>query len=151
MNIRKARIDDVKEIHRLINCYAEKGEMLPRAFHELYEFLRDFYVMVRREKVVGCCALHISWQEMGEIRSLAVAPEYLNKGIGQSLLEKCLREARDLGLPQVFALTYKPDFFKKRGFMEIEKEKLPHKVWSDCIRCPKFPDCDEVALVMQLK
>jgi len=150
VKIRKALISDVPSIQKLINMHAETGEMLPRSLNELYENLRDIFVCVYEDKVVGCCALHIDWSDLAEVKSMAVHPDYQRKGIGRAVLKTCLDDARALGINRVFALTYKPDFFKKFGFRVIEKSELPHKIWSECIRCPKFPDCNEIAMIIYL-
>lgn len=151
MKIRKAKIHDVKTIHKLINDFAKKGEMLPRSLNELYENIRDFYVAEEDNEIQGVCALHILWEDLAEVRSLVVKREYQKRGIGSDLVKKCLREARFFGVKNVFVLTYVPDFFKKLGFKEIEKSKLPQKIWGDCIKCPKFPECDEVALIYSFR
>ena len=148
--IRKAKLADVKDIYKFIEIFANKGEMLHRPLTDIYDSLRDFYVYEENDVVVGACALHISWEDMGEIRSLAVSEAAGGKGIGSFLVNACLDEARSLGIPKVFALTYKPGFFEKLGFKPIGKEVLPHKVWGECVRCFKFPDCDENALMIEL-
>jgi len=145
--IRKARFSDIEEIQRLINRYAEEGALLPRSLNELYENIRDFFVWKERGKLLGCCALHISWENLAEIKSLAVSRRVRKKGIGNRLLQSALSEAKDLGIKRVFALTNQEKFFKRNGFKKIKKEKLPHKIWGGCIKCPKFPDCDEVAMI----
>ena len=145
--IRKARFSDIEEIQRLINRYAEEGALLPRSLNELYENIRDFFVWKERGKLLGCCALHISWENLAEIKSLAVSRKVRKKGIGNRLLQSALSEAKDLGIKRVFALTNQEKFFKRNGFKKIKKEKLPHKIWGECIKCPKFPDCDEVAMI----
>lgn len=150
MNIKyeKARLCHTRDIYQLIRMAAEAGEMLPRAFSDLYECLRDFFVAIdlATDHVVGCCALHIVWEDLAEIRSLAVAPRWRKQGIGRRLVELCLEDAATLMIPRVFALTFVPDFFKRLGFEIIDKSQLPHKVWSDCIKCHRFPDCDELAV-----
>jgi len=148
MKVEKAKIADVQRIHEMVNSFAEKGEMLPRALSEIYENLRDFFV-IRNERgeVIGCVALHINWSDLAEIKSLAVSEDKQAQGLGSMLVQACLEEARELGIPTVFCLTYKPVFFEKHGFCRVDKMELPRKVWSECYRCPKFPDCDEVALV----
>lgn len=151
MKIRKAKIPDIRVIHKLINDFARRGEMLPRSLNELYENLRDFYVADNSIDIVGVCALHILWEDLAEVRSLVVKKEYQKSGIGSMLVKKCLQETRKLGVKRVFVLTYIPDFFKKLGFKEIDKSKLPQKIWGDCIRCPKFPECDETALIYEIK
>ena len=148
--IRKARIQDVAAIHRLINFWAEKGEMLARSLNEIYENLRDYFVYCKDEKMLGCAALHIMWEDLGEVKSVAVAPEYQSKGIGTQLLKRCLAEAKELGLPRVFALSFNPNFFVQKGFEVIDKNTLPQKVWTECIKCPKFPDCNETAVQIYL-
>ncbi len=148
--IRKAKITDAQDIVAIINNFADEGLMLPRALNEVYEQLRDFFVCEREETIVGCAALHISWEGLGEIRSLAVKKDYQKEGLGRSLVQHCLEEARDLGMERVFALTYVPSFFKRFGFEECPKEELPHKVWTDCLKCPKFPNCDEIAVIRQV-
>ena len=145
--IRKARFSEIKEIQRLINTYAQEGALLPRSLNELYGNMRDFFVWKEKGKLLGCCALHISWEDLAEIKSLAVKREARGRGGGSGLLKAALREAKDLGVKRVFALTNQEKFFKKSGFKRIKKEDLPHKIWGECIRCPKFPDCDEIALI----
>ncbi len=148
--IRKARIADVKTIHKLLLNYAKEGLMLSRSLAELYEGIRDFYVYEENGEVIGTVCLEICWDDLAEVRSLAVTEGRGLRGIGRMLVEACLEEARELGLKRVFALTYKPGFFEKLGFHLIEKSELPHKIWTDCIKCPKFPECDEVALSITL-
>ncbi|MDT8317993.1 MAG: N-acetyltransferase [bacterium] len=150
--LRKAKIGDVKKIHALIENYARRGEMLPCALVDLYERLRDFYVFVddESEELIGVCALHICWEDLGEIRSLAVKEDRILVGVGRKITMACLEEAALIGLKQVFALTYKPEFFSRLGFNEIDKSRLPHKIWGDCIKCSKFPECDETAMMLDL-
>jgi len=148
--IRKAKLVDVKEIQRLINFFADRGEMLPCSLSELYERVRDFYVCEEDGEIVGTCALHLSWEDLGEIRSLAVKESHGRRGIGTRLVEACLEEAKSLGVRRVFALTYKPDFFRRLDFQIIDKSKLPQKIWSDCVKCVKFPECDEIAMILDL-
>lgn len=148
--IRKARIADVKTIHKLLLNYAKDGLMLSRSLAELYEGIRDFYVYEEQGELVGTVCLQICWEDLAEVRSLAVIEGRGLRGVGRQLVEACLAEARELGLKRVFALTYKPGFFEKLGFHLIEKSELPHKIWTDCIKCPKFPECDELALSITL-
>jgi len=148
--IRKAKLNDIKEIQQLIKLYAPRGGILPRSLSELYDTLRDFFVFVRHRKVIGICALHICWDDLAEIRSLAVEEEDQNKGIGAKLVKACLEESRLLGVKRVFALTYQPNFFEQLGFKKVDKTVLPHKIWTDCLKCVKFPDCDEIAVVREL-
>ena len=147
--IRKARVGDVAEIQKLIMAFAEKNEMLPRSVGDLYECLRDFYVYEEDGKILGCGALHVVWEDLGEVKSVAVREECRGRGIGSKLVAKCIEEMEVLGMGRVFVLTYQPDFFRKLGFKPIKKEKLPHKVWTECIRCPQFPDCKEEALIYE--
>ncbi len=147
MKIRKAHISDIKEIQKLVNEFARKEQMIPRSLNELYENLRDFVVAEVEKKIVGVCALHILWDDLAEVRSLAVKKEFHKAGIGRKMVKSCLHEATELGIKRVFVLTYQPDFFKKLDFKDTDKAELPQKIWGDCIRCPKFPECDEHALI----
>lgn len=149
--IRKAVIKDARAIHRLLVGYARDGLMLPRSLAEIYENIRDFYVFEEQGEILGTVSLAICWEDLAEVRSLAVAAEAGGRGIGRTLVQSCLDEACALGLQRVFALTYKPGFFTKLGFREIEKSELPHKIWTDCLKCAKFPDCDEIALSIDLE
>ncbi|NPV26502.1 MAG: N-acetyltransferase [Firmicutes bacterium] len=150
MQIRKAVIADVKDMQALINGYAQKELMLYRSLASLYENIRDFTLAVEGKKLLGTGALHVVWENLAEIRSVAVAPEYLHRGIGRQLVEALLAEARQLGISELFVLTYQPAFFSKCGFTVISKDQLPQKVWKDCVNCVKFPNCDEVALTLSL-
>jgi len=147
--IRKATITEVADIQALVNLYAERGDMLPRALHDLYDNLRDFFVYEEGGKIVGVCALHITWDNLAEIRSLAVAEAHTGRGIGSRLIEACLDEARALKIGRVFALTYIPEYFERQGFRQIDKATLPHKIWHDCLNCVKFPNCDEQAVIRE--
>ena len=148
--IRKAKITDVNLLRLMINSYADRGLMLKRSLNEFYEQLRDYFVAEADGRVVGCCALHIAWEDLAEVKSLAVEEGSCGRGIGRELVKKCLAEAGDIGIRKVFVLTYKPDFFKIFGFKPVRKEELPHKIWNECVNCPKFPDCDEEALIVEL-
>ena len=145
--VEKAKIPDVPQIHKLINGFADKGQMLARPLSEIYESIRDFFVIREGGEVVACAALHVSWSDLAEIRSVAVAENNQKKGLGASLVAACLKEADELGIKTVFCFTYRPDFFRRHKFVDIEKMELPRKVWTDCFRCPKFPNCDETALI----
>lgn len=145
--VEKATIYDATQIHRLINHFADKGEMLPRPLSEIYENIRDYFVIRQGEQVIACAALHVNWEDLAEIKSLAVSENYHKRGIGDLMVDACLKEAGELGIATVFCLTYAPDFFAKCGFILVEKAELPHKVWGECYRCPKFPNCDESALI----
>lgn len=147
---RKAVIGDVARIQQLVNRLAAEGAMLALPLSQIYEQIRDFTVVERRGDVVGTCALHVVWEDLGEIRSLAVDSCCRDLGIGRMLVEVCLEEARSLRLARIFALTYQPDFFGRLGFHVVEKSTLPHKVWGDCMKCTKFPDCDETAVLREL-
>ena len=149
--VEKARIQDVPQMHKLINHFADKGDMLPRPLGELYETLRDFFVIRDGEQVIACAALHVCWADMAEVRSVAVAEGSQKQGLGDILVDACLQEARALGINDVFCFTYRPNFFKRRGFVDIDKMELPRKVWTDCLHCPKFPNCDEVALINHME
>lgn len=146
--IRKATIRDVPQIFRLINGFATKNLMIQRSLNELYENIRDFWVFVEGNTIIACCALHVvGWQRLAEIKSLAVKRNRQRMGIGTQLVETCIKEAKTLGIKFIFALTYTPSFFKTLKFKRIPKSKLPHKIWSECYKCPKFPCCEEEALV----
>ena len=149
--VEKAKIQDVPQMHKLINHFADKGDMLPRPLGELYETLRDFFVIRDGEQMIACAALHVCWADMAEIRSAAVAEGSQKQGLGDILVNACLQEARTLGINDVFCFTYRPDFFKRHGFVDIDKMELPRKVWTDCLHCPKFPNCDEVALINHME
>jgi amino-acid N-acetyltransferase len=149
--IEKARISDATQMHELINYFADKGEMLPRPLSEIYENIRDYFVVRQGERIIACAALHVMWSDLAEIKSVAVAEGSQRQGIGDQLVEACLKEAKRLGMPTVFCLTYKPAFFERLGFSQLDKMELPHKVWGECYRCPKFPNCDEVALICHLE
>ena len=151
MKVEKAKIGDVKVMHKLVNQFAGKGEMLPRALSEIYENLRDYFVIRNRAgRVTACVALHISWADLAEVKALAVDREKQKKGMGAALVKACVEESKALGIPRMYCLTYKPGFFKKQGFKQVEKMELPRKIWAECYTCPKFPDCDEVALVLDV-
>jgi amino-acid N-acetyltransferase len=141
---------DIPRIHSLVNEFASQGEMLGRSLSELYEGLRDFVVVEENGVVLGCSALHINWEDLAEVRSLAVDHGQQGKGFGKALVQACVEEARELGISQVYALTYQPVFFEKLGFSRISKDSLPHKIWADCLKCPQFPNCDEDAVIMEV-
>ncbi len=146
MIIRKARVEDVHRIKQLIDEHMHEGFMLPRPLSELYENVRDFFVVEDEGQVHGCVALHIVWGDLAEIKSLVVDHHGRGKGWGKMLIQQCLDEARELRIERVFALTKIPDFFVKMGYEIMERSELPHKVWAECIKCHKFPDCDEIAV-----
>lgn len=149
--IRRARQQDVRFIHGLLAKYGVEGLLLARPLSEIYESLRDFVVAQDdQETLVGVSALHLCWEDLCEIRSLAVLPEYRGQGWGIKLTEACLSEAVTLGFNKVFALTYRPEFFARLGFRQVDKQMLPNKIWADCVKCVKFPDCDETAMLLEL-
>lgn len=147
--IRSARIADVPGIHSLVTMFAERGLMLFRSPAELCENVRSFYVCEQDGRIVGCCALEILWKDMAEVRSLAVDPACQGHGIGADLVRIAIQEARRLGIPQVMSLTYRQSFFERLGFKVVSKKALPHKVWTDCIRCPKQACCDEIGMLYE--
>lgn len=148
--IRKARIEDVKEIHSLISLSSSNGEMLARPLGELYDNLRDYFVCEEKGKITGTGALHICWENLAEIRSLCVAKAARKRGIGRMLVDACIEEAKQLKIGKIFLLTYKVGFFEKCDFCVTDKKIFPQKIWSDCIRCPKFPECDEIAMIREV-
>jgi amino-acid N-acetyltransferase len=150
--IRKATIKDIKPIHSLLQQYGRKGELLPRPLSVLYDHVRDFSVYAddKDGNILGCCALQFCWDDLAEIRSLAVHPDYVGQRIGSKLVEKVLAEATSFKIQKVFALTYRPGFFERFGFDRIDRSELPIKIWADCILCIKFPDCDEIAMMKEL-
>jgi amino-acid N-acetyltransferase len=147
--IRKANLTDVKTIHKLISEQAVSGHILARAMSELYSQIRDFTVIedCESDEIAGCGALQICWEDLAEIRSLAVRMSCQGRGIGSKLIGALMQEARVMGVKQVFVLTYRQSLFERLGFELMDKSLLPHKIWADCIRCTKFPECDEIALV----
>ena len=146
MIYRKAILDDAERIYELANYYADRGEMLPRARHQIYESIRDFIVAEDEGSVVGIGALHVMWSDLAEVRTLAVAEPYSRQGIGRKIVDRLLEEGKSLGVKKFFALTYQPEFFSACGFVEEDKHNMPQKVWMECINCPKFPDCDEICM-----
>jgi amino-acid N-acetyltransferase len=151
MLIRKAILPDVEQMHELVNYYADKGLMLSRSRSTLYENIRDFFVIEQDGMIIGIGALHVLWSDLAELRTLAVKEGMIKQGIGRQLVEAILKEAKELKVQKVFTLTYQPGFFEKLGFSVIAKETMPHKVWTDCINCPKFPNCNEICLEILVK
>ena len=149
--IRKARIADVGDIRQTLRQFADKGQLLARTVAELYSQVRDYFVFQENDHspIVGISALHVCWEALGELRSVAVLEEFQGRGVGTRLVETCLSEALTLGLEQVFVLTYRPEFFSRFGFEVVDKNVLPHIVWADCVRCTKFPECDEIAMILK--
>lgn len=150
MIMRKAKISDVESIHTLITYYAEQDLMLARSRNMLYENLREFTVAEDQGQIVAAGSLHITWQDLAEIRAMAVTPDYKKKGIGRRLVSKFIEEAWELEIPRIFALTYQDGFFAKCGFSIIDKDSLPQKVWKECVNCPKFPNCEEIAMIIEI-
>lgn len=150
MIIRKAKLTDTEAIHKLVNFYAKKGLMLARSRSSIYENIRNYSVMESDGEVVGTGALTILWADLAEVRTLAVKEKYSRMGIGKKLVEYFLYEAKELGIEKVFTLTYQTQFFEKCGFQEISKDLMPHKIWKDCLNCPKFPNCDEVLMYTEI-
>ena len=150
LEVVRATVRDAEGIHRLVNFWAAQGQMLPRTLGETYENLRDFFVVREGDHVVGCGALHIVWADMAELKSLAVEESAHSRGIGAAITRACVEEGRALGLAGLFALTYRPGFFERLDWRQADVMTLPRKVWNECYRCPKFPGCDEIAMVIDL-
>ncbi len=149
--MRKATLSDTRMIQGIINSFSLKNLMLQRSLNEIYENIRDFWVVESEGEVIACAALHPLWEDMAEIKSLAVSEDHMSKGLGRELVEACISECGQLEINKVFALTYVPGFFEKLGFKIGEKDTMPHKIWSECIKCPHFPDCDEILMVKELR
>ena len=149
--IRKATLKDAPAIQKLINDFAKSGLMLARPISEIYENIRDYYVALDKGRLVGVAGLRPNWDDLAEIKSVAVKKTHQKKGLGRKLIDACLHEGYQIGVERFYTLTYVPKFFQKIGFKEISKDILPHKVWSECVKCPKFPDCDEVPLMLESK
>ncbi len=148
--LRKANISDANGIRKLVNAYAAENKMLARSLSEIYENIRDYHVVTYGDQVIGSCALHVFWEDLAELRSLAVHPEHRGRGLGQTLIEHVMSEAPALGVKRIFILTAIPGYFRRAGFRTVDRSVLPHKIWAECIRCPKFPDCDEIAMITEL-
>ncbi len=153
--IEKAKVSDVKFIYKLINKFAKKNLMLPRVLNDIYERLQEFFVLRMGQKVIGCAALHLTWtgkdeEVLAEVRSLAIEENFQNRGLGSKLVKAIEKEAKELGVKKIFALTFVPEFFKKLGYEVIERETLPHKVWTECINCPFFMECKETPVIKVL-
>lgn len=148
LNIRPARVSDVPAICDLIKSFADKKLMIRRTLGELYEAIREFYVAVDDDgQIIGCSALHVFWEDLAELKCLAVSEQAQGRGVGRKLVDACWDSARVLDIQSVFTLTYVPEFFERCGYAQIEKSELPHKIWNECVRCPLFPNCNEVALI----
>lgn len=149
--VEKAKVADAPTIHRLVNYFADRGEMLHRPLSEIYEHIRDYFVIRDGDEVIGCAALHVSWEDLSEIKAMAVKEEFQRQGIGALLTIACLEEAQALGIPTIFCLTYKQAFFASMGFHQTDVMHLPRKVWGECYRCAKFPNCEEIAMVYEVR
>lgn len=149
--VRKATAADGPAIQQLLAHFASRGELLHRTLNEVYQHLRDFVVGEVEGRIVGVCALWLYWEDLAEVRSLAVDDGYAGRGLGTALVNACLAEAAELGIRRVFALTYRPGFFERLGFRTLDKRELPQKIWKDCLRCVKFTCCDEVALIRDIE
>ena len=148
MDIRPARVGDVPAIQELIRTFADRKLMIRRSLGELYESIREFLVATDETgRVIGCVALHVFWEDLAELKCLAVSQSAQGHGVGRTLVEASWEAARELEIKTVFTLTYVPDFFEKCGYHKIDKADLPHKIWNECVRCPLFPNCNEVALI----
>lgn len=150
MLFRKAKMSDIENIAALINFYAERGAMLPRTIPSMYQRIREYTLIEENGIIIAVGSLHILWNDLAEICSLAVHPENVNSGLGSSLVKRLIQEGKELEIKNIFTLTYQPLFFEKCGFTRLEKEELPQKVWTECINCPKFPNCDEIALIKSI-
>jgi amino-acid N-acetyltransferase len=152
MKIRKAYIKDAYNIQALLKKYTSEGELLVRPMADIFAQIRDFFILDNKKRLTGLIALHVYWEDLGEIRSFIIEKKYRGGGFGEKLLETAIKEAKSIGIKKVFALTKIPGFFIKQGFKKISRSKLPHKVWKDCFNCPKYPKyCDEIALIYRIK
>ena len=147
--LRKAVVADAKPIYTLIGQSAQNNEMLARSLSDIYECIRDFQICENDRQIVGCCALHVTWDDMAEIRSIVVDGSSRGNGFGTAMVRQCIAEAKAMGINRIFVLTYIPLYFQRLGFREVSKDVLPHKVWSECVKCPKFPDCGETAMTLE--
>ena len=148
--LRRAKTGDVIAMQQIINGWADRDAMLHRSLSQLYENIRDFFVIEEEGKIVGCAALHVNWRDLAELKSLAVAESAHGRGYGRELIQACLVEAEEIGISRVFALTYVPDLFAKNGFQVVDRSALPRKVWTECVYCPKFTDCSEIAVMHEI-
>lgn len=148
--IRKAKVKDARKIQQIVNHFADKELMLALSLNEIFDSLRDFTIIEKEGEIIGAGALHIMWEDLAEIRSLAVKETYQRKGYAGQLVERLISEAKEFKFEKIFVFTYQKKFFKKFGFEQIDKNRLPHKVWTDCLNCPKFENCDEIAMMKWL-
>ncbi len=150
-SIRKAVLADSESIQKLVKQNAQEGKMLHRSLQYIYEHIRDYYVAPNQDgDIIGACAFTISQKDLAEVKSLTVDKKFQKLGIASKLISAGLEDLQKLGIIKAFCLTYVPDFFAKLGFSIVTKESLPHKIWTECINCPQFPDCDEIAMVKDL-
>lgn len=149
-HLRKATVRDAREIHRMLETYAAQGLLLPRPLWDIYAHIREFHVWEEKGSLLGVCALHVVWEDLAELRSFCVVENSRGMGIGTKLARACMEEGLQLGVSRIFVLTYVPAYFEKMGFKRVEKAQLPQKVWADCIHCVKFPECDEIPLLIDL-
>ena len=150
VEIRKAAVADANSVRKLINAYASENRMLFRSLSDIYENIRDYHVAVSQGEIVGSCALHVFWEDLAELRSLAVRSDHLGKGVGRRLVSSVLSEAPGIGVSRVFILTAIPSYFEKSGFRVVDRSDLPQKIWAECVKCPKFPECDEIAMSIEV-
>jgi amino-acid N-acetyltransferase len=151
LTIRKATVDDVEMITKLVDHYAKKGLLLPKSAFKVYSKLQSFLIAEEGGSVVGCASLVVLWKDLAEICSLAVEPDLVRKGVGKKLVEHCIEKAKNLKVPQVIALTYQDDFFQNMGFRQVDKDTFPRKLMWECLECPKLEQCDERAFIIDLK
>lgn len=151
VNTRKATVRDAKAIAEIVNVHAETGVMLPRPLSRIYDNIRDYIVVEADDEIIGCGAVHVMWADLAEIRAVAIRGNEKGKGYGRALVESLIEEAVSLDVDRVFVLTYQVDFFAHMGFSHIDKSELPHKIWSECVNCIHFPNCNEVAMIRYLK
>lgn len=149
--IRKAKVGEVREIQKMLANQAQHGDLLPRSLSELFDNLRDIFVYLddAQPEIIGTCSMHVCWEDLAEIRSLVVREGHRGQGIGKKLVEACISEAVTLGLHRIFVLTYQVQFFQGMNFQLVDKATLPHKIWADCLKCVKFPECDETAMMIE--
>lgn len=150
MKIRPAKVQDVKQMQKIIEFYADNKEMLHRSLNSIYENIQEYVVAEVKGKIIACGALHVSWDNLAEVKALAVERTYARRGIGTKIVKTLEENALGLGIFTTFALSFKPAFFQKMGYEIISREVLPQKIWSECINCHLFPDCGEVPLIKDL-
>jgi len=150
MEYKKLTFNEVEQVHKLLNDYAAEGLMLSRSRNSIYENIRDYIIAVEDGKVVGVGALHMVWEKLAEIRSLAIKAEYKNKSIGREIVARLEKDGKELGVETFFALTYQPGFFEKCDYEQVPNNILPQKVWKECVHCPKYPYCDEIGMIKKV-